>query len=49
MAWNTPGKAGGGDQWWSYRHDERNTGTYGIDTRPPGILARPGLNRPPAR
>jgi hypothetical protein len=38
MAWNTPGKAGSGDQWWSYRHDERNTGRYGIDTRPPGVL-----------
>jgi hypothetical protein len=38
MVWNTPGKATGNDQWWSYRHDERNTGTYGIDTRPPGAL-----------
>jgi hypothetical protein len=38
MAWNTPGRASANDQWWSYRHDERNTGAYGVDTRPPGIL-----------
>jgi hypothetical protein len=36
MVWNTPGLAEANDQWWSYRHDERNTGTYEIDTRPPG-------------
>jgi hypothetical protein len=45
MVWNTRGKAGAGDQWWSYRHDERNTGTYGVDTRPPGVLRRAVLNR----
>ncbi len=39
MAWRTKGKAGSGDdEWWSYRHDERNTGTYGTDTRPPGVI-----------
>jgi hypothetical protein len=37
MVWNTKGKASANDQWWSYRHDERNTGLYGIDTRPPGV------------
>jgi hypothetical protein len=36
MVWNTPGLASA-DQWWSYRHDERNTGLYGIDTRSPGV------------
>jgi hypothetical protein len=36
MVWNTPGKASA-DQWWSYRHDERNTGEYGVDTRSPGV------------
>lgn len=34
--WNTPGRATD-DQWWSVRHDERNTGQYAIDTRPPGV------------
>ncbi len=39
MAWRTQGKAGSGDdEWWSFRHDERNTGTYGTDTRPPGAV-----------
>jgi subtilase family protein len=38
MVWSTPGRAGANHEWWSYRHDERNTGTYGVDTRPPGIL-----------
>ncbi len=38
MAWNTKGKASGNDEWWGYRHDERNTGEYGVDTRPPGKL-----------
>jgi hypothetical protein len=37
MVWNTSGKAGD-DQWWSYRHDERNSGQYGLDTRPPGVV-----------
>jgi hypothetical protein len=36
MVWNTPGKAAD-EQWWSSLHDERNTGEYGVDTRPPGV------------
>jgi FG-GAP-like repeat/Subtilase family len=36
MVWNTPGRASA-DQWWNSRHDERNTGQYGIDTRSPGV------------
>ena len=24
------------DEWWTARHDERNTGAYGVDSRPPG-------------
>jgi hypothetical protein len=40
MVWNTRGRADTNDQWWSVRHDERNTGMYGIDTRPPGVLRR---------
>jgi VCBS repeat protein/subtilase family protein len=37
MVWNTPGRATSNDEWWSVRHDERNTGEYGIDTRSPGV------------
>ena len=39
MAWNTRGKSSANDEWWGYRHDERNTGEYGTDTRPPGVRA----------
>ena len=37
-AWSTQGIPAGNDEWWSFRHDERNTGRYGTDTRPPGII-----------
>jgi hypothetical protein len=37
FAWDTPGKPSANDEWWSFRHDERNTGRYGLDTRPPGV------------
>ena len=37
MVWNTPGDASS-NEWWAARHDERNTGMYGIDTQPPGTL-----------
>lgn len=40
MAWDTEGDAAANDEWWSYRHDERNTGTYDIDTRPPGTVRK---------
>jgi Ca2+-binding RTX toxin-like protein len=36
--WNTDGNHSGNQEWWNYRHDERNTANYGLDTRPPGIL-----------
>lgn len=35
FVWNTKGRSAGDDEWWSFRHDERNTGHYGTDTRPP--------------
>ena len=38
MAWKTGGDADANQEWWSSHHDERNTGQYGLDTRPPGIL-----------
>ena len=37
FAWSTPGVASGNNEWWHSNHDERNTGAYGRDTRPPGI------------
>jgi hypothetical protein len=40
FVWKTKGDPSGNDEWWSYRHDERNTGAYGTDTRPPGKLRR---------
>jgi hypothetical protein len=36
--WNTNGTPEGNNEWWNPRHDERNTGQYGLDTRPPGII-----------
>jgi len=43
--WNTLGDASSNDQWWSSRHDERNTGQYGIDTRPPGVARDAAIGR----
>ncbi|MEA2439043.1 MAG: hypothetical protein QOH76_467 [Thermoleophilaceae bacterium] len=35
--WDTNRPAcGTNDEWWTARHDEWNTGTYGTDSRPPG-------------
>jgi hypothetical protein len=36
--WDSDGTHAGNQEWWSYRHDERNTANYGLDTRPPGVL-----------
>jgi hypothetical protein len=44
MAWKTPGRADANSEWWSYRHDERNTARHGADTRPPGAVS--GLKLP---
>lgn len=46
MVWETPGLASANTEWWRYRHDERNTGRYGTDTRPPGILRAPSVTGP---
>ena len=35
---DTNGKASANDQWWHFHHDERNTGLYGLDTRPPATV-----------
>jgi hypothetical protein len=49
MAWRTSGKASGNREWWSFRHDERNTARYGMDTRPPGVVRKARLSRGPRR
>jgi len=36
--WRTPGKASANQEWWTFRHDEHNTGRYGVDARPPGAV-----------
>ena len=38
MAWATPGRPTANQEWWTYHHDERRTGRYGVDTRPPGTV-----------
>ena len=42
--WRVAGDVTRNDSWWHYRHDERNTGQYGLDTRRPatasGVAAR---------
>jgi subtilisin family serine protease len=35
---DTQGTASANDQWWHFHHDERNTGLYGFDTRPPATV-----------
>jgi len=39
FVWDTGAPAcGGNDEWWGFRHDDHNSGTYGNDTRPPGVI-----------
>ncbi|HEY2386967.1 MAG TPA: hypothetical protein VGK30_08405 [Candidatus Binatia bacterium] len=38
FVWHTAGLASANTEWWRYRHDEWNTGRYGVDSRPPGII-----------
>ncbi len=45
FVWRTDGRADANDQWWSWNHDDWNTGRYGTDTRPPGV-ARDAQWRP---
>ncbi|MEA2399313.1 MAG: cell wall-associated protease, partial [Thermoleophilaceae bacterium] len=35
---DTAGRANANNQWWHFHHDERNTGAYGVDTRPPATV-----------
>ena len=43
FSWRTRGRADGNREWWSFRHDERNTARYGADTRPPGAARQATL------
>jgi hypothetical protein len=36
--WAVQGSAASNNSWWHYRHDERNTGQYGLDTRRPAAI-----------
>jgi hypothetical protein len=40
--WDTdrPACAGANEEWWTSRHDERNTGAYTDDARPPGAVRK---------
>jgi len=38
FAWRVAGDTALNDSWWHYRHDERNTGTYAVDTRRPASI-----------
>ena len=35
---DTGGEPAANDQWWHFHHDERNSGLYGLDSRPPATL-----------
>ena len=45
FAWRVDGAAARNDSWWHYRHDERNTGQYGLDTRRPATVADASARR----
>jgi hypothetical protein len=48
FVWRTPGQACAGQEWPKYQHDLRNTGTHGVDARPPSRilnLTGPGIGR----
>jgi hypothetical protein len=36
--WNVSGSSALNNSWWHYRHDEWNTGQYGLDSRPPATV-----------
>ena len=38
FVWRVRGDTSLNDSWWHYRHDERNTGLYGLDTRRPAAI-----------
>jgi hypothetical protein len=36
--WRVKGSSKLNDSWWHYRHDERNSGLFGLDTRRPAVV-----------
>src|SRR2546428_203683 len=38
FTWKVAGDTALNDSWWHYRHDESNTGAYGVDTRRPASI-----------
>lgn len=50
FVWKVDGDPEENDQWWSFRHDEHNSGRYGNDTRPPaGVRVETERRRKKAR
>jgi hypothetical protein len=46
---DTMGRASANDQWWHFHHDERNTGLYGFDSRPPATVDDLSASAGPSR
>ncbi len=38
MAWQTPGPTSANNQWWHGGGNDYNQNSYGVDTRPPGVI-----------
>jgi hypothetical protein len=46
MVWRTAGRASANGEWWRWHHDERSSGRYGSDTRPPAAVRRLRVEHP---
>jgi hypothetical protein len=46
MVWRTQGRADGNAEWWRWHHDERSSGRYGSDTRPPAGIPKLKVDHP---
>jgi hypothetical protein len=46
MVWRTPGRAAANGEWWRWHHDERSSGRYGADTRPPAAVRELRVEHP---
>jgi hypothetical protein len=46
MVWRTQGRADANGEWWRWHHDERSSGRYGTDTRPPAAVHKLRVEHP---
>ena len=46
MVWRTQGRADANGEWWRWHHDERSSGRYGTDTRPPAAVTKLRVTHP---